>query len=393
MAVKKSDYLLPLLLLTLNCCFAFFDVKSSGQAGLKDDLQRGTVHIFILLLLLVHLVYFIFKRRRMGGDFGISFVMMLIIFWMCLVDVCRQTSVVSAITMMMLSVWWYLTYIITYSWAKNNEGSVDILIKIFIILFGVYVLVNLYARLQIRTNFDRDVAVTGYAYYCLIFLPFILLLRQNRYRFILLAILIVMVLTSFKRGTMITLPIMLLFYGYASGKLNHDIKSFTSKAIILGAIICFTIGVLNESSGGFLEERFSKESLSDGSGRVEMADMAWQNIESRNMIDLFVGFGHGTSIRLIGTGVHNEWLEFLFSFGVIGVSLFFILGICICRQCRYYYKKKSKFAPQSCMLIPYFYMVTIFSGFYGVYVTYYFFAFLGLVKFLNERDIKLLSIK
>ena len=41
------------------------------------------------------------------------------------------------------------------------------------------------------------------------------------------------------------------------------------------------------------------------------------------------------------------------------------------------------------MMMAYFYMVSFVSGFIGVYVTYYFFAFMGIITYLNEREITL----
>ena len=146
--------------------------------------------------------------------------------------------------------------------------------------------------------------------------------------------------------------------------------------------------LVDKISMGFMSERFSSESLADGSGRTTNRNLALSAINDRDFVNLLIGSGHGSSVDLIGTGVHNEWLEFLFSFGVIGLILYTILGILFLYECIKGVKKRLPYAPHMCMMMGYFYMVSIFSGFYGVYVTYYFFVFMSIVRYLNEKSLQ-----
>lgn len=382
---KRTKYFLVILFVLLSL-MAWFDVSSSGQAGLKNA-NRGMAHIFIALVVVLHGIYIFFHNYNSKNSFSIKLLLLSIIIWFVLVDLINLVTLGEAGALLLLAIWWFLTYQFTYSFCRRNQGHIKGLMKVYMGMFVVWALLNVYARQQIMINFGQANAVTGYAYYLLIFVPFILLLKKSKIKTGLLILSIIMIMTSFKRGTMVTLPVMLIVYGYVKGLLANDLSKFYKYFGILLFLAILLIPIIDESSGGFLSQRFSQEQLEDGSGRSGNWELAINNIEQRSEFELFVGLGHGSSVKLLGTGVHNEWLEFLFSFGIIGFLLYLVLGLKFMRQAYTAFKLRSKYAPHICMMMVYFYMISIFSGFIGVYVTYYFFAFMGIVTYLIEEDI------
>ena len=385
--MKFRNWIFIIILLLSLTLLAWFDVTSSNQAGLRDA-NRGMAHIFIALSVIIHAIYLLFYKSTTLLGNPINRSLIFIFLWFCYVDFGHGASVASVGPMLLLSIWWILTYNFTYSYLKNNQGNLKPLLIVYITMFVVWVGLNLYARTQIITNFDRENAVTGYAYYLLIFIPYILLIEAKKIRNSLIFISIIMIITSFKRGTIVTLPVMLLAYGYIQGLQTRHMKKFVNKFFLMCILVTVVFLFVDEKSGGFLSSRFSKEELASGSGRTEYRDIALQVVAERDWFGLLVGTGHGSSVNLLGTGIHNEWVEFLFSFGIIGLVLYIILGIKFLRQGYYYYKLKSRYAPHMVMMIAYFYMVSLFSGFIGVYVTYYFFAFMGIITYLNEKEIR-----
>ncbi len=291
-------------------------------------------------------------------------------------------------SMLLMAGWWLLSYKFAYSYCSYNEDHIDKFVLVFLGMSIIWTLLNLYARTQIMLNFGRDNAVTLYAYFNLIFLPFVLLIKNPKLRIPLLIMTIFMVMTSFKRGTMMALPLMLMAYGYTKASMEGKFSKFWSYIFLIGIIAIIALPMLDEFSNGFLTQRFSREQMEDGSGRNELRNIALMAISQRDLITWLIGTGHGSSVALLGTGVHNEWVEFLFSFGVIGVILFFILGIILIRQTYFFYKNGCTYAPHMSMLIVYYFIVTMVSGFMGVYVTYYFFIFWGIATYLNCRELE-----
>lgn len=387
--MKFKDWLFVIIFFLSLALLAWFDVTSSAQAGLKNA-DRSIAHVFIALSVILHAVYLFFHWVPTLPGNTINRTLTLIFLWFCCVDFIRGVSIIAAGPMLLLSIWWFLTYNFTYSYLKNNEGNLKPLLMIYISMFLVWIGLNLYARTQILIKYNHENAITGYAYYLLIFIPYILLLEKKKISAFLLLISVIMIITSFKRGTIVTLPVMLLAYGYIKGLQIGDVTNFINKFVIMSIFAVMILIIVNENSGGFLFERFSREELISGSGRTEYREIALNVVADRNLLDLFLGTGHNSSVKLIGTGIHNEWIEFLFSFGIIGLLLYLLVGIIFFKQGYYFYKSKSKYAPHMMMMIAYFYMVSLFSGFIGVYVTYYFFAFMGIITYLNEKEINMI---
>lgn len=382
--VKKSFIFLALLLFLL-CGWAYNDVMSSAQAGLKEA-ERGTTHVFIFSLVVAHFLYVFFRNRRMETGVGVNLFLLSIFIWYAVVDLMMHRPFMVSMTMLMMAFWWILAYHFPYAFCKNNPQGANRFLGFYVLMFIAYVMLNLMARQQITTNYERDFAVTGFAYYLVIFVPYILLLRKSLVRTLLFGLSIVMIVTSFKRGCIVTLPVMLFIYGFVDAKINRRWHSFIINCLVVAVVAVAAFTIVDNASGGFLSERFSKEEMADGSGRAGNFQLAMDAISERSTLDLIFGSGHGSSVDLIGTGVHNEWLEFLLSFGVVGLALYFLLGVALMCECARYVRKRQAYAPHACMMMGYFYMVSLFSGFYGIYVTYYFFIFMGLVKYLNERE-------
>lgn len=384
---SKRTTLFLVLLFCLLCLMSWFDVTSSNRAGLRN-VNRGVAHVFIASVVGLHVIYVV--RNRIRNFYGsiINSLLMCILGWFVIVDFINEVPLSTCGPMLLLSLWWWLTYKFSYSFCKHNDGNLEGFLTVYIGMFIVWVLLNLYARTQILLNFGRDNAVTGYAYYLLIFLPYILLLRDSWKKKTLLFVCIALIMTSFKRGTMVTLPAMLLVYGYVKGLLQKNLSKFLGYAMVLVIAALLVIPIIDQESGGFLSQRFSKEQMESGSGRTRQRNIAMSVVKERKSIEYLFGNGHGSSVKLLGTGVHNEWVEFIFSFGLIGVLLYFFLGVCFLYQCYFFFKHRSRYAPYICMMMVYFYMVSLFSGFIGVYVTYYFFVFMGMITFLNEKELE-----
>lgn len=196
----RNKIFIIILLLSLTL-LAWFDVTSSNQAGLKNT-DRGTAHVFIALSVIIHALYLFFHWVSTSRGNTINRSLLFIFLWFCFVDFVHFVSGISLSfssvgAMLLLSVWWFLTYNFTYSYLSNNQGNLKPLLFVYISMFVVWVGLNLYARAQIITNFDRGNAVTGYAYYLLIFIPYLLLIEHKKLKILLIALSAIMVLTFF----------------------------------------------------------------------------------------------------------------------------------------------------------------------------------------------------
>lgn len=154
--------------------------------------------------------------------------------------------------------------------------------------------------------------------------------------------------------------------------------------LIFGGILVVILLFMNEATNGLLFERFDAQELQSGSGRNELRGTALEAIAHRDFATYLFGAGSGSSVELLGTGVHNEWVESFFSYGLIGVFLYAWMTLRLIRYTLKLVRKRNYYAPYLAMYCAYLVMCSLFSGFLYMHVAFYFWAgtgfFIGLIS-------------
>lgn len=291
-----------------------------------------------------------------------------------------------------MTIWWICTYYFFYSYCKSNPKSLKYIIGLFSIMFLLYVYFSFASQARIQLNRDMDHAVLNYAYNILVFLPLVLLIKNSTVRSVLLFLGIGTLFLSFKRGPLVILPVMYIAYQFAIPDSRLSLSSKFSRLFVAGFFFCMLFYIVDVISGGFLSNRFTISELQDGSNRAEMWSLALEDISNRDFASLLIGKGSGSSIELLSSGVHNEWLEFIFTYGLIGALIYFFFGVSLFRKYLRLKKRASEFAPIIGVLVAFWSVVGIFSGFCFVHTSFYFFATLGIVDALESRYKQQISI-
>jgi len=159
--------------------------------------------------------------------------------------------------------------------------------------------------------------------------PFIFLFKGKKFLSIIItAIILYFVISGAKRGAFIVamvILIFLLFYQAKSADSRNRISRFVGNAVffLIILIILDRFYLRNQ----YLNSRLTDLVQGDTSGRI----IIYSNILS-NWINDNIGyktFGHGFAASIItsGTGnyAHNDWLELLSNFGVIGVFVYILV--------------------------------------------------------------------
>ena len=107
-----------------------------------------------------------------------------------------------------------------------------------------------------------------------------------------------------------------------------NVKSISRNIIFLGAICILFIFAYNT---GLLEpilKRFAQGDVSSGNGRFTLWTQYLANFKQGNLVQVIFGRGLiGKSI--VGAPAHNLFVSILFSFGVLGETIFLLYCVCI----------------------------------------------------------------
>lgn len=197
----------------------------------------------------------------------------------------------------------------------------------FMLLVAVLQFFNTTASLMAEQNGEN--VVNNVAYMFVLLIPFVFLIRKSRLTSgAILGIILLFIIFGNKRGALITAVVGVLFYAYYQLRTiekHNRIKGYATVLILFVSLGYFTYQTFE--SNEFLINRMIQLSEGNTSNRTEIYSAiinTWVN--SKNPLNIFFGYGFASSIKITGTHfAHNDWLELLSNFGLLGVTVYFII--------------------------------------------------------------------
>ena len=373
---EKIDLYLVYILMIL---YAIYDILNSTSAGNTSD-ERGIVYIFLIAVVFTMTFFICLNKRILRNSVVATLVIFTIYYFFLDMLIIKQNISWGAWVYFGLTIWWIITICYFRNVVFYDIQKIVSIQKFVRVMFILYSFAVIYGSFNIAVNFSVDYARVGYIYHILAMLPIVLLERKEKVKKIFVIIAIILTVFSFKRGAIIILPIMLIAYYMIESKVQirkHNMLKIVAMIIIIGAVWV----LIDRYSGGYLSSRFTITELADGSGRSEIWKVALDNISKRNIIQMIFGIAVPEE-RTLWTGIHNEWISYLNTNGILGVILFalFVLGL-IMQEIRLI-KRKSCLAPAYMAMIVYIFGVCWVSGFLHVHSTFYVMLFIGCIQAL-----------
>lgn len=267
---------------------------------------------------------------------------------------------------------WPLTMLVFYDYSRKNEIP-----KIFTnINFWTYMLFTVLSALLIVKHLSGNGNVGGVifsVYYCLTFLPITLLTtKKKEYRKTILLLVFFIITISTKRGGLIAYVLGLVIYLIVNAHIQGDFYKKSKKYIryiffgIVSVGICFVIVNLFDIP---IIKRFSDLTDDGGSGRKAIWECVLESFD--NSSEEIKTWGHGFqsvyyNLKPFGSNrlAHNSYIEYLYDYGYVGLTLLLLLLICIVLETSKMIKEKDFNAP----VIAYSIVIAIVFG----YVSYFF---------------------
>lgn len=384
---NKRFYVFLGFVFLLIMIYALQDFQTSRNTTGEVGLYRGGVHLAMLAILMVLGMYYALTTAR-GRILRspVKAALWRIAGWMVAVNVLQNTIAWSMAVQLGLGALWILVcHLLSYylrhfpnAWPQIQAGIT--------IMFGFYVFFTLYGAYTIGKTYNV-IAVVNLVYGVLVFLPWLSLMGGKRMRRWGFAIVFLMVLVSMKRGAILVFPLMLSAEALVEALVRKkQLGRSALKTILVMALLFASLLTINQWSGGLLTERFSLQQLVGGSGRTKMYGMILDDLSQRSSLDLFLGRGSGSVEQLIGIAAHNEWLEFLCSYGVIGVVLYALFVLALARRMLKLIRMSSRYAASYAMAITYMLVVGMYGQIYFAHSTLYIMMFFGAVEGLMFND-------
>lgn len=217
-----------------------------------------------------------------------------------------------------------------YYLAKNGKLTESHLLRFFIITLFVTILnFNHEKDLILESRFsNKEDVVNNISYIFAFLIPYIFLFKKNVISFFMMAIVSIFIIQGAKRGALIVGAVGILFFIYyklSNIDYRYRVRSYALSFFAIISLIAYLYKYF--LSNDFLISRLSKIE-EGGSGRdIIYSNLlkAWYN--SDNILNFIFGYGFSSTLKFSGTGhfAHNDWLELLTNFGILGISLYLII--------------------------------------------------------------------
>lgn len=258
---------------------------------------------------------------------------------------------------------WPLVFICAKKWGSNiifteRNRKVLLCVSFVTIAFAVPNLITRY------TGVDKGGYAVGATYSAVLLLPLILTLKNDKFKKMVLVGIALVVLISTKRTAFISVILAMVGYylcdAYVSKQRDKGKKILKMILMFLAVsvVVYFVIQRLNLN----ILDRLQNLTEDGGSGRDEIWSSVIAGFKESSVIQKITGHGYHSVTSLMGKALlaHNDYLEILYDYGLVGIGLVLLFVLTLIRRLFKLWRLRSKLLPSYFAAMVLFLM---FSGF------------------------------
>jgi hypothetical protein len=234
----------------------------------------------------------------------------------------------------------FLGFIISFTKKENAYLAVKYLTFLTLPFVCYYIFSSLALRLVISDKSASDIA-----FILLVLFPFVLFLKNDFLKIVLIFFIGIIAFISFKRTTILGYVYMSFAYFYLTNMKSEistkkRIGFFLVTAILVIALF-FVFTFIENNFGGIILERLNKIQEDEGSGRLEIYASVTNAILSSNILELIFGHGYLAVFDRFEILAHNDFLEIFYDFGLIALIIYLIIFFQLLNYARIFYKFRN----------------------------------------------------
>lgn len=239
----------------------------------------------------------------------------------------------------------YILFLFMYVSCYSVNDKISKILFLFILVFLTYRYAQEYTKV-LAFSF-KDYTTTNASYFVLYLFPLVLCVDNKWIKALSFIATLIIVVSSSKRGG--TIAVVLAGFIY----FITEYFLIKKKKINIGIILfCIVIAVVLVYGNKYIQDlavfgRIQDLADDEGSGRVEIYRHTFSMISNSNIVQLF--FGHGwdrvVSDSSLHFSAHNDFLEVIYDFGLLGFFLYLSLCYSLIKKSVFLIKIKSQYAP------------------------------------------------
>lgn len=243
-----------------------------------------------------------------------------------------------------------------------------------------------YPRLSnmVQLNQDQRVAASNSIYYLMSAFIFIFLVQNDTLKKIFMVLPCIAILLVGKSTCLVAVTASILYYFW-----RNIVDSTNKSKLIIGALIL--VGCVSYFSSGFISifdtiKGFDGDIQSGGNGRFDIWTAVWNKFVSSDLLSMFFGNGSHAVSGILRLGGHNDFVEILYDYGLIGLVIYLLFWYSLIRRV-WTYAPKSELQMAYVISLIVFASASMFSNFINTQIQMlYFVMFWGFISVKEEND-------
>jgi hypothetical protein len=316
---------------------------NARMSGSETVSRETTVRVAFVLVILCFFIWGSLTKLKIEVR-GIHLVCLLWIIIMPIIMYINGCSIGDTTLMVLWPILYESTY---YSCFCNKTFNVSLQH-----LYIIVALIGAFFFLQSRINISHQ---SNTVYFCFLTLPWLLFGRKKRTQLWLLVLFTFIALLSLKRSMMLTSILIWMFY------LLERVRQSRIAYVVTGTIVLLFVfsqiyDRIDESLGGQLTQRVTREETDSGHDRLLLWELTIEMIQKSPTTKLIEGHGYGGVRKnsFVDISAHNDFLEVIYDYGLIIFFLYLCLWAHVLRRCYFLFRHKSP------LFFPYSVTVSIF---------------------------------
>ncbi len=186
-----------------------------------------------------------------------------------------------------------------------------------------------YSTMSIYRGGGRDELALNPVFYISFLLPAVLLLRSKVFKICCVLLIFAAILLSYKRSAMFAFAtsVPVYFYAYLNSSTNTKLKKLTT--VVFGGtflllLLIFSYNYISAAGGLGWAERLEGLTTDRGSGRLDRYIGYMGLLGSQSLYHWILGHGYNYTQFTPYGFAHNDIIEVLYSFGLLGLTFYFL---------------------------------------------------------------------
>ena len=359
--VKKRHIVLCGLIMAWFVCL--FIGLSTSFSNFYESGDRGSDGIFYLIIEVVTILYIVSTRHeRYPREIVFASLFLLVQVLVMIGSAAGNPSI-----MVMRSSLWVVAMVGLYKYLLCNPDDVDYFTQLFAIGLTVLAIYTAVQQAGLRKYLGYDTGLNE-LYCVLIGAPFLFLQSRKITKYLGCFAIVIMTALSLKMTAFVAIVASVFAYVVIDGKVQQKrINPWLLVLLSIVLIICiFWQGINNFLYSLFQVdwgEKIFTANSTGGSGRTQI----WAEVialqKRSDPGEWIFGHGYNSVVSQIRFSAHNDFLEVLYDFGIIGILAYSLMLISLIGSINRLVRMRSMYAPVLGMSVTMFVVISMFSHF------------------------------